>query len=484
MPLLVSVSGVRGTVGDDFNPASMIPYLRSFIGVLESSPGSSSAPPRIVIGRDTRESGSFMEKIAEGTLNALGYDTVNIGVAPTPTVLLVTRELGCRGGIAVTASHNPPQWNAFKFCTGRGLFLTPDQVRLLEQGAASPGARRQDTGSQEVSPPGGESPGIPYPAWRTPRELGTASSREDAVQLHLDRVVGNLDAEAIRRMRFRVAIDPCGAAGTRVDRPFLESLGCTVAGIHEERSGAFPREPEPLPEHLGPLGEAVRSSGSHVGFAQDPDADRLAVVDERGRPVGEEYTLVLAGEAWLRRRGTGLVCNLSTSLMVDRLAERHAVDLVRTRIGEIHVTETLLDRGFDLGGEGNGGVIVPSINPCRDSLVAMGLILELLVAENRPLSQIVEGLPSYVMMKTKLSLEKQDPSSLYRHLLKSGPGLFPRHSCDTVDGVKYHTKREWVHLRLSNTEPVVRIIAESETLKRTEELVKLGKTLLKSYIVK
>lgn len=459
MPLLVSVSGVRGTIGEDFNPVSMIPYLRSFAGVLERSPGSSSAPPRIVIGRDTRESGPILEKIAEGTLNALGYDTVNIGVAPTPTVLLVTRELGCRGGIAITASHNPSPWNAFKFCTGRGLFLSPAQVRLLEEGT-------------------------PLPPWRPANALGGASVQDDAVILHLNRVLRNLDAGAVRGMRPRVAIDPCGAAGTRVDRPFLESLGCTVTGVNEEPSARFPREPEPLPEHLGALGEVVRAGGCQVGFAQDPDADRLAVVDERGNPIGEEYTLVLSGKAWLRRHPTGMACNLSTSLMMDRLAGRHGVDLVRTRIGEIHVTEALLGRGFDFGGEGNGGVIVPSINPCRDSLVAMGLILELLAVENRPLSEIVAELPSFVMQKTKHALENKDPSSLYRHIRENGAGLFKNYSCDTLDGIKYYTNQEWVHLRFSNTEPVVRIIAESATRKRTEDLTKRVKKLLKSYLVK
>lgn len=460
MPLLVSVSGVRGTVGEEFNPGSMIPFLRSFIGVLERSPAGRDAPPRIVIGRDTRESGAFMEKIAEGTLNALGYDTVNIGVAPTPTVLLAARELGCRGGIAITASHNPDPWNAFKFCTGEGLFLGPGDVQFLKEGVRAAG---------EDLPP-----------WRPPHALGTGTRREEAVMLHVNRVLESLNTGAIRGMKFRVAVDPCGAAGTAVDRPFLESLGCTVQCVNGERSGTFPRGPEPLPEHLESLCEAVGSGGCQVGFAQDPDADRLAVVDERGRAIGEEYTLVLAGEAFLRRRKTGIACNLSTSMMVDRLAERHGVDLVRTRIGEIHVTETLLDRGFDLGGEGNGGVIVPSINPCRDSLVAMGLILELMAAENRPLSHILGRLPSYVMMKTKHPLQSMDSKVLYQRILQNGTSLFPGYSCNTLDGIKYHTNSEWMHLRLSNTEPVVRIIAESEAEKRTRELVALGKELLKN----
>jgi phosphomannomutase len=266
-------------------------------------------------------------------------------------------------------------------------------------------------------------------------------------------------------------------SGAVIDRKFLESLGCEVFGIHEEVSGFFPRGPEPLPQNLSSLCNHVRKVNADVGFAQDPDADRLSVVADGGFAIGEEYTLVLAGESFLRKKKTDTACNLSTSMMVDDLTKRHNVKAFRTKIGEIHVTRALIDKGLLFGGEGNGGVIIPQINPCRDSIVAMGFILDLLATEkNKPLSKIIKEFKSYCMKKDKVTLPDQKLS--YSRILKEARKKFPDYSYITLDGIKIYNSCEWLHIRSSNTEPIVRIIAESPSNQRTEELMETGKLLL------
>jgi phosphomannomutase len=458
MSLMISVSGIRGVVGSDFNPQNMIPFLRAFTALLEEDRKRADVPPerKVLIGRDSRKSGAYIEKIVHGTINALGYDTLSTGIMPTPAVLMATRELQCAGGIAITASHNPSEWNAFKFCTNRGLFFPPEHM-----------ARMKDERLLPLAP------------WE-PAKPGTCSEH-DAVDLYIKKVLEAFNVRIIQDKKLTVAFDPAGGAGASVDRPFLQNLGCTPMGVHEEVTGEFPRGPEPVPENLSDLCRLVRSSEAEVGFAQDPDADRLAIVDETGTPLGEEYTLVLAGEAFLRRKKTPIACNLSTSLMVDRLAARHGVEVVRTMIGEANVTGEILDQGLGYGGEGNGGVIVPAVNPCRDTLVGMGLILELLAVEEKPLSELVRGMPSFVMKKTKVSLSSPPAGEWYEKMLEKGRKYFKNHEYSTLDGIKYYTTDEWLHIRGSNTEPVARIIAESPERKRTEELIRIGAMLIKSH---
>jgi phosphomannomutase len=299
--------------------------------------------------------------------------------------------------------------------------------------------------------------------------------------LHLDTVLGFLDAKAIAKQRFRVVIDPCGATGCVVDRSFLESLGCTVFGINDSLSEEFPRGTEPIPENLVHLAAQVKREKAHIGFAQDPDADRLAVVSDAGVPIGEEYTLVLAGEAYLRRKKTDIAVNLSTSMMVEDLAKRHRVDVFRTKIGEINVTSLLLQKKLGFGGEGNGGVIVPEINPCRDSLVAMGLILEYLsLEEGRKLSEIIQDFPSYCMKKYKMEVSYEGGETFYHALHEHAKSFFKGYTIDTADGIKIYNNKEWLHIRASNTEPAIRIMAESDTSSRTDTLINEGRRLTSS----
>lgn len=459
---MVSVSGIRGIVGESLTPSAVMRYTRGFVRVTGKKNGV------FLIGRDTRASGPAIEQVVEATVTSLGYNVINIGIAVTPTVLYCTRSLGCCGGIAITASHNGPEWNALKFCSDQGLFLEAPAVEKIEMFATTDDL--QD-------------------AWVRYDRLGSLSGNPDTYRMHIDAVMKAIDTERIRRKRFVVAIDPVGGSGTAITREFLERLGCTVVGVHETPQDDFPRGPEPTPKNLSDLCRLVKKRGADIGFAQDPDGDRLSVVSEKGEAVGEEYTLILAGESYLRHTRTDIVCNLSTSMMVNDLAERFGVSVTRTRIGEINVTRGLIDRGASYGGEGNGGVIATGINPCRDSIVGMGLILQLLAETNENVSRLVGTFPAYYMDKQKLSFEPRrtensskpaQQKELYGRLRKMVENIFNTHEADTLDGIKLYNKYEWIHLRLSNTEPVIRVMAESGSAERTAELISTGKMLVQS----
>ncbi|UCB44669.1 MAG: phosphoglucosamine mutase [Spirochaetota bacterium] len=454
MPLMVSVSGIRGIIGESLTPEVIMNYVISFIKILGKDKGA------LMIGRDTRGSGKSIEKIIEGIVTSLGYDVINIGVAPTPTILLCTRKLGCIGGIAITASHNPAEWNALKFCNEKGLFLGEDIVKVIE---------RQVNERDFI------------PQWVKFDKLGRINVKENAIELHIKEVMNFIDVELIRSKHYTVAIDPVGGSSVVIDRKFLENLGCTVVEIHGSQHEIFPRGSEPTPENIGKLCSLVNEHKADIGFAQDPDGDRLSIVSEQGIAIGEEYTLILVGESWLRNEKSNIVCNLSTSMMVEDLAKRFGVEVMRTKIGEIWVTQMLLDRGLSFGGEGNGGAIVIPINPCRDSILAMGLILELMAKTDRSISQIVDSIPAYFMKKDKVSIKKTNREDLYKQIKKLAEELFSNYEINTLDGIKIYNNQEWVHIRLSNTEPVVRIVAESETITRTEELIAKGKLLTTAY---
>ena len=455
MSLMVSISGIRGVVGEDLTPPVIMDFVSSFASLLKK-PWKS-----IIVGRDTRESGKFIEKIVEGTLIALGFEVINIGIAATPTILLMTRKMDCNGGIAITASHNPSGWNALKFCDKNGLFFNEDHVSRIEELVKH----------HKILPE----------TWKGFDKLGAAFSESTAYLIHINEVLKGIDHELIKRKGFKVAIDPGGGASSVIDKAFLKKLGCTVVGIHDQSDGLqagrqFPRGLEPIPENLTGLCKLVRSSGADIGFAQDPDGDRLAVVSESGKAIGEEYTLILAGKAYLRRKKTDMVCNLSSSMMIDDLARRHGVCVHRTKIGEIHVTTKLLKENLLFGGEGNGGVIVPEINPCRDSIIAMGLILELLATTEKTVSQLINEFPTYIIKKGIIEIAEMDKDNLFINIHKKAREHFSDYIINNIDGIKIYNNSEWLHIRPSNTEPVIRIMAESTDENRTDELLRIGRS--------
>ena len=446
--LMVGVSGVRGIVGKDLTEDVVTRYATAF-GLW-----AGERKPLVVVGRDARKSGPAFETAVVAGLASVGCDVVKVGLAPTPTIQLAVEHHRAGGGIAITASHNPIEWNALKFIGPDGVFLDSADAVRLQQLAVQSGEGRE--------------------------KAGNVRTDEGAVTRHLEGVLRlpGLAVAEIRAKEVRVALDAVRGAGGPIMRALLERLGCDVAGIHLETDGEFPRAPEPVPENLGELAGLVRRSGADLGFAVDPDGDRLAIVDERGEPIGEDYTLAFAVRAVLGgEHGTGngnrvVVCNLSTSLVVEDAARECGAEVVRTPVGEAHVARAILRLAAVIGGEGNGGVIYPALHVGRDAPVAAALALEWLARTGRPVSALVAAAPRYTIVKAKLP---------------RGPALEPVYTAlrrryadaaaDAQDGLRLAWRDRWLHVRPSNTEPIIRLIAEAPTRAEAERLVDEGRQL-------
>jgi len=450
--LMVGVSGVRGLVGTDLTPEVIARWAAAF--------GTWASAGKIVLGRDARTSGPMFARAATAGLMSVGCEVIDVGLVPTPTVQLAVEHARAAGGIILTASHNPIEWNALKFVGPDGIYLS------AEDGARVAELVRTD----RIERAG-------YDA------LGSVGVDADAVERHLEALLAlrGLDVKAIRRRRFRVALDTVRGAGGVVMPELLERLGCRVAAINLQTDGYFPRPPEPLPEHLKPLGALVRRHKADVGIAVDPDVDRLAVVDERGRPIGEDYTLAFAVRAVLGGRAdpkglppgrgrTGgkktVVCNLSTSLVVEDAARECGATVVRSPVGEAHVARKIIAVKAAIGGEGNGGVMYPPLHVGRDAPVAAALVLALLAREGKTVSQLVASAPRYAIVKAKVARgPKLEP--VYEGLRRAFAGT----TVDTQDGLRLAWPDRWLHVRPSNTEPIIRLIAEAPTTADAEKLI-------------
>jgi phosphomannomutase len=456
--LMISVSGMRGHVGTDLTPELVARHAAALGAWVRSTAqaGTTGARPAVVLGRDTRTSGPMFARAAAAGLMSVGVDVVDLGVAPTPTVQMAVEHHHAGAGLILTASHNPIEWNALKFVGPDGIFLD-----------AAAGERVRALADR----------GPPRAGWD-----GLGEVREDpgAVERHLDAILGLpvIDVSAIQRRRFHVAVDCVRGAGAVAILPLLERLGCRVSGINLELDGRFPRAPEPIPENLGELGRLVRESGADLGLAVDPDVDRLAVVDETGRAIGEDYTLAFAVRAVLDRRTSPaknptVVVNLSTSLVVDDAARAVGATVLRAPVGEANVARAIRDQGAVIGGEGNGGVMFPALHIGRDAPLGLALILHLLATSGVTVAELVGASPRYTIVKAK------GPR---------GPELGPRYDrlrrrfadaiADDRDGLRLSWADRWLHVRPSGTEPIVRLIAEAPTSSEAEALVAAGRELL------
>jgi len=461
--LMVGVSGVRGIVGKDLTPDVVTQWARGFglwlrEGTSVGGPGPSTSA---VIGRDARTSGPMFAAAVTAGLTSVGCDVIDIGLVPTPTVQLAVEHHRVGGGIAITASHNPIEWNALKFIGPDGIFLDgTDGARVAQLAAAIPGSGKRNTQQD------------------TATVAGHVTADPDAVERHLASVLRlpAVDVPAIRARQFTVALDAVRGAGGPVMRALLERLGCEVAGINLETDGQFPRPPEPVPENLGGLSTLVTRAGAALGIAVDPDVDRLAIVDETGTAIGEDYTLAFAVRAVLDGMrdalkdslavaGNGMrrvvVCNLSTSLVVEDAARDCGAEVVRTPVGEVHVARTIVRLGAVIGGEGNGGVMYPALHAGRDAPVAASLLLTLLARDGRRVSELVAAAPRYAIVKAKVD---RGPRTAERGLEDVYAALrrrFPDASADTQDGLRLAWRDRWLHVRPSNTEPIIRLIAEA-----------------------
>lgn len=444
--LIVSISGIRGIFGDGLDPEVLVRYASAYGAWCRDASGASR--PTVVVGRDARVTGPLCAEIVMSTLQSVGCDVIDAGLATTPTVEMAVLFEEAAGGIILSASHNPAEWNALKLLNGKGEFLSPEEGEDVI-------ARSEAT----------ERPWVRFDG------LGTRSSK-DYLDDHVDAIleVGFVDADAIRARNFRVVVDGVNSVGGVALPELLRRLGLAedqVVVINGEPTGRFAHPAEPLPAHLTGLMEAVREHGADLGLAVDPDADRLALVDETGTYVSEELTQVLAADFLWRFRPGAFATNLSSSRAIEDVAARYeGASVYRSAVGEINVVKKMQAVDAVLGGEGNGGVILPDLHYGRDALVGTAMILQHLAEENLTLSEWRSEMPRYAIVKDKLPLGDLDVQALLRKVAARYEG----ERLSTVDGLKIDLSEGWVHMRPSNTEPILRVYAEAETAEQAQAL--------------
>ncbi len=435
--LMVSVSGVRGIFGDTIDPA-VIQHFAARFGIFSQN-------GRIMVGRDSRTTGpALMHAVISGLLG-VGCDVADLGIASTPTVLLAVENdpLAC-GGIAITASHNPAEWNALKFVGANGMFLFPENSESFLNHLDEP------------------------IKWVRYDQVGKLFLYPYAISDHIDKIlaVPYLELDKIRSGRFKVVIDSVNGAGGLISPRLLSELGCQVIEINSEPHGIFAHSPEPLNQNLVQLQEAVRTHHADIGFATDPDVDRLSIVDEHGDCLGEEFSLLLAEKFILAHRPGTIVTNLSSSMASEDIAADFGVSVVRTRIGEINVGKKMMELKSPIGGEGNGGIICPDVHYTRDAPAGMALILAYMAQSNQTVSQLAAAIPHYYFQKDKIKVEPDQLNAV----MKKAEEFASDKQVDLTDGIKIIAPRHWIHIRKSGTEPIVRVYVESKSQLRSQEL--------------
>jgi len=436
--LKIGVSGIRGVVGEFLTPALACAFAQAF--------GTYVGSGRVVLGRDTRSSGEMLGHAVACGLLATGCEVVDVGVLPTPTIQVYVGATRARGGIALTASHNPPEYNALKLFNAQGLFFNHyERSELLDLYHQS---EFRQAANQEIR--------------------GITSDYDTPPKLHFERILRHVDAEGIRARKFRVALDGVNGAGSRMSCQFLgEILGCDLRAIAVDPEKPFPRVAEPRPDTLGELAELVRREGCEIGFAQDPDGDRLAVADETGRVLDNDDVLALVVEAALDRLRGDVVVNLTTSSVIDDIANARGRRVHRTPVGEANVVETMQAVNAVIGGEGsNGGIIFPPVQLCRDSYTGMAFLLGRLAQTGLPVTGLMARLPRYYRKFGQVAYQHGRLGVLMQALEDEFAGAV----LDRSDGLKVTLPEGWIHLRASNTEPLVRMAAEARTQSQVEEL--------------
>jgi phosphomannomutase len=438
-PLKIGISGVRGVVGETFTPELVVGFAQAFGTYLDSG--------RILVCRDTRPSGPMVAASVFAGLLACGCEVIDLGICPTPSMQIAIPRLGAHGGISITAGHNPVTWNALKFARADGLYLNATQAEEL-----------LDVFHQ------GEYEKVDW------RAIATTIARDDAIAPHVDALVAHVDARAIRARRFKVAVDCCNGACARLTPLLLRALGCEVLAINDDPTMPFPHTPEPRLDTMAQAAAVVKAGRADIGFVHDSDGERLGVVDENGQPLSEELTLPLAAEMTLSAGRIGpVVTNVSTTSAVERVASRHGAKVIRTPVGQAYISEAVVEHRAVVGGEGNGSVVIPSVQRTHDAAAAIVFILGYLAATGLPLSAIVRALPRLAMVKEQIAIE---PHLVYTALQAFRAALPDADSrmVDLVDGVKVEWPDGWVHVRASNTESIIRVIAEAGSDVRAREL--------------
>ena len=438
--IIRSISGVRGITKTSLTSDLIKLYAHAFHDQIPQG--------LIYLGRDSRPSGEHILEIFSNELIDLGRDVVNCEVVPTPTVQFMVERSEAVGGVIITASHNPEEWNGMKFVREDGTFFFPEECERLFK-------KTDKNFIHEKS-----------------NKKGMYFPDQNSILKHVVHIIelSCINLKRIKNQKYKVVIDSVNGAGSKALPLLLEYLGCEVISIHCDGSGKFNRGTEPLPENLGDLGKKVLDNNADIGFAVDPDADRLAIVNNFGQPLGEEYTLVLAAEGFLKEVGKGqdIVTNLSTTIALEKMAEKNDSKVQRTAVGEINVVKRMIEIGSNIGGEGNGGVILKEAHLGRDSLVGVAMILNRLSQDaDKSISEIHNTLPQFNIVKDKVQLDQIDESEIIR----TAKDVFINSTIDTTDGIKFIWSDKWIHLRKSNTEPIIRIYAEAPTIKDAKILI-------------
>ena len=433
--LIISVSGMRGVVDENLTVSIAADYGRAFGSFLKEGYKGAKENLSVCLGRDSRPSGQMLNSAVSEGLCSVGVDVIDLGIVTTPCVGIMVRELDCSGGVVITASHNPAKYNGIKLLLCNGIAPPPDAAEKIKQCFFD----KRFTYADAVN-------------------FGKITCNEQTDDVHIARVLAIVDRETIAAKKFSVVLDSVNGAGGRITKNLLTELGCKVFAINDEPTGRFTHNPEPNTESLKDLCEEVKTKRADIGFAQDPDADRLAVVDEKGTCIGEEYTLALAAKYIFSKKTGRAATNLSTSRMIDDIAAEAGGKVVRTAVGEANVAAAMLENDCIIGGEGNGGVIDLRVGPVRDSLVGIALILQLMAESEKTVSQLVSEIDGYYMIKNKFAADK----SQAQKILKSAKKTFVDAKLNDTDGCRFDFEDGWLHIRASNTEPIMRIIVEAK----------------------
>lgn len=434
---MVSISGIRGIIGDGLEPEVLVKYTAAYADFIGTG--------KVIVGRDSRISGEMVKSIVIGTLLAKGIDVVDIGICPTPTVQYIVKTEKASGGIALSASHNPNQWNALKLLNSTGQFMTPEENQIL-----------LTILEKENN----------YKKWD---ELGKLIGDFDGISIHKNAVLNlkYIDRAAIQKRKFKVLVDCVNGAGVYVIPKLLRDFGCEVIEMNCERTGIFPRLPEPLPENLIDTMNAVKSANADLGVVVDPDVDRLVLITDKGEPFSEENTITQAVKFVLSKEKGDAVVNLSTTRAVEDVAKEFGCKVFRSPVGEANVVKKMKEVGAIIGGEGSGGVIYPALHYGRDALVGIAITLQHLLEFGKSISEMKEALPKYFIAKRKIDLLNIQPDEVLNNLKLK----YSKEKFNDEDGLRIDFEDHWVHFRKSNTEPIIRIIVEAESEASASSLI-------------
>lgn len=434
---MVSISGIRGLVGDGLDPEVIVKYINAYANFVGSG--------KVVVGRDARITGEMVNQIVTGTLLAKGLDVIDIGICPTPTVQFTVKNLKAQGGIAISASHNPNEWNALKLLNSTGQFMSPDEHQQMKKDL--------DVQSNFVN-------------WT---KIGKRTIYSEGLTNHINAVLTLpiIDLEKIKSKKFRVLADCVNGAGAYCIPDLLKMFGCEVIEMNCEKTGIFPRLPEPLPENLVETMQAVKTHNADFAVVVDPDVDRLVLITDKGEPFGEENTITLAADFVLSKIKGNVVVNLSTSRSVEDAAKKNKSTCYRSPVGEANVVQKMKEVNAVIGGEGSGGVIYPALHYGRDALVGIAFVLQYLADSGKKLSEVKDELPQYFISKKKINLGDMQPDSVIKRLAEK----YSSEKINIDDGLRIDFEDHWVHFRKSNTEPIIRVIVESDSELNSKKLI-------------